>query len=103
MNLDLRCGRRSLADGMEGTLRARHLRASDSRDRVEAKPPHGDDPEEDEEHENDELCLLERRLGLRRRERMQGRDATKRHDDEDEAVEVERHNSGDDCGWRRRL
>ena len=58
---------------MEGTLRARHLRASDSRDRVEAKPPHGDDPEEDEEHENDELCLLERRLGLRRRERMQGR------------------------------
>jgi len=35
--------------------------------RVEAKSPDGNDPEEDEDHEHDELRLLERRLGLRRR------------------------------------
>jgi hypothetical protein len=68
------------------------LRASGSRDRVEAKFPDGDDPEEDEEHEHehDELRLLERRLGLCRRERVQGRDATKGHDYADKEVEIER-------------
>jgi len=35
--------------------------------RVEARSPDGNDPEEDEEHEHDQLRLLERRLGLRRR------------------------------------
>lgn len=44
------------------------LRASGARDRVEAESPDGDDSAEDEEH--DELRLLERRLGLRRRERV---------------------------------
>ena len=38
--------------------------------RVEAKSPDGDDPEEDEEHEHHQLRLLERRLGLRRREQQ---------------------------------
>ena len=54
--------------------------------RVEPKSSDGDDPEEDEEHEHDELRLLEWRLGLRRRERMLGRHATKGHDDEDEEL-----------------
>jgi hypothetical protein len=43
-------------------------RASGSRDRVEAKSSDGDDPEQHEEHKHDELRLLERRLGLCRRE-----------------------------------
>lgn len=52
------------------------LRASGSRDRVEAKSSDGDDPEEDEEQEHDELRLLERRLrlGRARAHARQGRD-----------------------------
>jgi len=62
--------------------------------RVEAKFPDGDYFEEDEEHEHDELRLLERRLGLRRRERMQGRHATKSHDDEDDRMAARSHSRG---------
>ena len=96
MNLDIRYGRRFACRWKGGNSRRPTLRASGSRARVEAKSPDGDDPEEDEGHEHDELRLLERRFGVRRRERMQGRHTTKGHDDEDEEVEVERHDSGDD-------
>jgi len=86
VNLDIRYGRRFACRWKGRNSTRPKPRASGGSDRVEAKSPDGDDPEEDGEH--DELRLLERRLGLPRRERVQGRHATKRHDDEDQEVEV---------------